>query len=84
MPDMPDIDDLSALKAQGKIILKVNAADLPPNDMDAPHLVRFRIVSLDENRTSHWVYKEVYGLGEWSDQNRQFSAEMDDGTGTTP
>jgi len=80
MSDMEDIGELDALRAQGKIILKVNASELPPTDMDSAHLVRFRIVSLDENRTSHWVYKEVYGLGEWSDKNRQFSAEMDGNT----
>ena len=40
------------------IQIKIPVQNLP-NNPDGKHLVRFRVVSVDENRTSHWVYKEV-------------------------
>ncbi len=33
-----------------------------PNSPNGKHLVRFRVVSIDENRTSHWIYKEIEGV----------------------
>ena len=39
--------------------VRVKESDLPPVGPNGKYLVRFRVVSVDENRTSHWVYKEV-------------------------
>ena len=40
------------------MIIKINPNDIPKG-VTGKHVVRFRIVSVDQNRTSHWVYKEV-------------------------
>ncbi len=37
-----------------------------PNSPNGKHLVRFRVVSIDENRTSHWIYKEVEGVDNYT------------------
>ena len=56
----------------------VRKADLPTIPEDGKHLVRFRVVSVDENRTSYWIYKEVTGLGTNSPTDRSvFQAEFD-------
>ena len=45
------------------MIIKINPNDIPPGTTGR-HIVRFRVVSVDQNRTSHWVYKEVSGIHE--------------------
>lgn len=47
------------------IQIKIPVQDLP-NNPDGKHLVRFRVVSIDENRTSHWIYKEVGGVDNYT------------------
>lgn len=47
------------------IQIKIPVQDLP-NSSDGKHLVRFRVVSIDENRTSHWIYKEVGGVDNYT------------------
>jgi len=56
--------------------VRVKQSDLPPVPVEDKHLVRFRIVSVDENRTSHWVYKEVSGLGSAAPDDATFQADM--------
>lgn len=43
------------------MIIKINPNDIPKG-VTGKHVVRFRIVSVDQNRTSYWVYKEVEGI----------------------
>ncbi len=47
------------------IQIKIPVQNLP-NSPDGKHLVRFRVVSIDENRTSHWIYKEVEGVDNYT------------------
>jgi len=62
--------------AKYKVLVKKE--DLPAIPEDGKHLVRFRVVSVDENRTSYWIYKEVSGLGTNAPgENRSFQAEFD-------
>ena len=45
--------------------ITLSSDELPPNiDLGENFYIRVRAVSLDENRTSHWVYHEVAQLND--------------------
>ena len=66
------------------MIIKINPNDIPPGTTGR-HIVRFRVVSVDQNRTSYWVYKEVEGLHQpavIANENARFA--FDEGSTNIP